>query len=159
MADRYNINGNVLSWASIICKINDERYYGFTDLSYGDKRERVKQWGMARHHAPRGRSHGKYTPEPVKLGGPKSSVHALRTALARLSPDLKSYGDVEFQIVAQYNESDELPLIVVVERCVISGNTSSESESPDPLKEELDIDCMYISRNDLVLFDATEGRP
>jgi len=159
MADRYNINGNAYSWASIVVKINDERYWGFTDLNYGDKRERVKLWGMARHHAPRGRSHGKYSPEPVKLGGPKSSIHALRTALAKQSPDNVSYGDVEFQIVAQYIESDELPLIVVIERCVIVANTSGESESPDPLKEEIEIDPMYIRRNDLVLFDASEGQP
>lgn len=159
MADLYRINGNVLSWASITCKIADERFWGFTDLSYGDKRERVKQYGMARHHAPRGRSHGKYSTEPVKLGGPKSTVHALRETLAQRSPDGISYGDVEFQIVAEYFETDDWPLIVVIEHCVIVGNTSSESESPDPLKEELEIDCMYIRRNEYVLFDATDGQP
>lgn len=159
MADLYRINNNIFSWASIILKANDERFHGFTSLSYGDKRERVKQYGMARHHAPRGRTHGKYTIEPVKLGGPKSTIQALRDSLARLAPDQRSYGDVEFQIHCEYVETGELGISVVIERCVIVGNSTSEDESPDPLKEEIEIDAMLIRRNGLTLFDAMDGQP
>jgi hypothetical protein len=159
MADQWRINNNIYSWASIICKIDDERYYGFTKLSYGDKRERTKVYGMARHYAPRARTHGKYTIEPVKLGGPKSSCQALRAGLAARAPDQISYGDVEFQIVTQYVEADEQSLTVVIERCVIIGNASDESEDPKHLEEDIEIDAMLIRRNGLTLFDSQEGQP
>jgi hypothetical protein len=159
MADALRINGNQFSWGSIVLKIDSERYTGFTSISFADKRERVKAYGMTRHHAPRGRSRGKYTIDPVKLVGWKSSVSAVRAALAARSSDLVSYGDVEFQIVVQYVESDESPLTVLIDGCVWASNSSTDDEGPDPLKEEIEIDAMLIKRNDLVLFDASEGSP
>ncbi len=114
---------------------------------------------MARHQAPRGRSRGKYTVEPVKLTGWKGSIQTLREALAALSQDGISYGDVEFEIVVQYVDSGEAPMTVEIERCVWAGNSSSDEEGPDPLKEEIEIDCMLIRRNGLVLFDSSEGSP
>jgi hypothetical protein len=160
MADTIRVNGNQLSWGSIIVKIDGERIYGFTSISYADKRERVKAYGMGRHHAPRGRSRGKYTVEPVKLGGWKGSVQALRQALADRATDQTSYGDVEFEIVVQYVEpGDEFPIQADIERCVWVGNSSSEEEGADPLKEEIEIDAMLIRRNGLTLFDASQGSP
>jgi len=159
MADELRINNNQHSWGSIILKCDSERYTGFTGISFADKRERVKAYGMTRHHAPRGRSRGKYTIDPVKLTGWKSSIAKLREALAARAADQKSYGDVEFQIVVQYVEYGEVPLTVEIDRCVIVGNSSSDDESPDPLKEEIEIDAMLIRRNGFVLFDASEGEP
>jgi len=159
MADKKRINGNLISWGSIKVKVDGEVFYGFTSLSYGDKRERVKHWGMGKHHAPRGRSKGKYSTEPTKLKGPKGTMQELRAALAARASDGRSYGDVEFEIVALYTESDETPQKVEIERCVMVGNTTSEEESPDPNFEEVEIDCMLIRRNDLVLFDESEGSP
>lgn len=159
MADPIRVNGNSLSWGSIIIKIDAERYTGFTSISFADKRERVKGYGAARHHAPVRRSRGKYTVDPVKLVGWKSSVGALRAALAARSSDGLSYGDVEFDVVVQYTEADEQPQTVHIERCVWASNSSSDEESADPLKEEIELDAMLIRRNDLVLFDATEGQP
>lgn len=93
MSDEIRVNGNVHSWGSII-------------LKYGDARERAKVYGMGRHHAPRGRTRGKYTVEPVTLRGPKGTVQQLRALLAQQAPDGVSYGDVEFQIVVQYTETE-----------------------------------------------------
>lgn len=159
MADELRVNGNQLSWGSITVKLDGERFVGFTSISFADKRERVKAYGMQRHHAPRGRSRGKYTIDPVKLVGWTSSVNALREALAKRANDGKSYGDVEFQIVVQYFESEEAPLTVEIDRCVWSSNSTSNEESPDPLKEEIEIDAMLIRRNGLTLYDASEGEP
>jgi hypothetical protein len=159
MADQIRVNGNILSWGSIKIKIAGEPYYGFNSLSYADKRERVKVYGMGKHQAPRGRSRGKYSTDPVKLGGPKASVQQLREALAAKSTDGVSYGDVEFEIIGSYYESNELPILVQIERCVIVGNSASEEEGADPLKEELEIDCMKIYRNGLTLFDSSAGAP
>lgn len=159
MADALRVNGNMLSWGSITLKLDSERYTGFTSISFADKRERVKGYGSTRHHGPRGRSRGKYTIDPVKLVGWKSSVNALRIGLAARSKDGKSYGDVEFQAVVQYVEDDELPVTVEIDRCVWTSNSSSDEESADPLKEEIELDAMLIRRNGLVLFDASEGEP
>jgi hypothetical protein len=160
MSDLIRVNGNQLSWGSIVLKLDQDVFTGFTGISFADKRERVKAYGMGRHHAPRGRSRGKYTVEAVKLTGWKKSIALFRKQLAARSPDSKSYGDVEFQIVVQYTEpGDDTELTVSIERCVWTGNSSSDEESPDPLKEEIEIDAMLIRRDGLVLFDALQGSP
>lgn len=159
MADQIRVNGNQHSWGSIVVKIDGDRYYGFTAIKYSDSRERVKAYGMGKHHAPRGRSKGKYAVEPVGLTGWKSSIQALREALAAKSSDGNSYGDVEFQIVVQYVETGENPITVELDRCVFTKNTSNEEEGPDPLSEEVELDCMKIRRNGKVLFDESEGSP
>lgn len=162
MSDQIRINGKMHSWASLKLKAANEVYSGFNSISFGDKRERVKGYGMGRHHAPRGRSAGKYTPEPVKVAGPTGSCEAFRQMLAKLAPDGVSIGDVEFEIQLQYVEtlgSSEVPINVVMERCVLSGDTASHEENPDPLKEELEFDTMRIRRNGLTMFDSSEGSP
>jgi hypothetical protein len=159
MSDAIRVNNNQLSWGSITVKVADERFTGFTSISFSDKRERVKAYGMTRHHAPRGRSRGKYTIDPVKFVGWKSTVQSLRESLAAKASDGKSYGDVEFQIVVDYVESDEMGITVVIHKCVWASNSSSDEESADPLKEEIEADAMWIERNGCVLFDASEGTP
>lgn len=157
MSDQIRVNGNQHSWGSIVVKLADERVYGFTSIKYSDSRERVKAYGMGRHHAPRGRSRGKYEVDAVSLTGWKGSVQSLRERLASLAPDGRSYGDVVFQIVVQYIESDDTPITVELEDCVWVKNTTSNEEGPDPLSEEIEIDCMRIRRNGMVLFDESEG--
>lgn len=157
MSDTIRVNGNALSWGSIVCKVDGEPIYGFTSISFADKRERVKGYGMGRHHAPQRRSRGKYSPENIKLAGWRAAMAELRERLAARSPDGLSYGDVEFQIVTTYFESDETPLVVVAERCVYVGSSATDEEGPDLLKEEAEIDPMFIRRNGLVLFDNSEA--
>lgn len=157
MTDRIYVNDNQLSWGSIICKVAEVRIYGFTSLTFSDKREREKAYGMGRHQGPRGRSRGKYTADPVKLGGYRAAVAELRKTLAEKSADGKSYGDVEFQVVATYFENDELPLIVVAERCVWISNNATDEEGAGNLKEEIEVDPMFIRRNGMVLFDNSEA--
>lgn len=158
-SDRIRVNGNVLSWGSLVLKANGERYYGFNSLTFADKRERVKLYGMGPHQAPRGRSRGKYSTDPVKLGGPPSSFQILREGLAEFSNDGISYGDVEFEITLEAVEIAERPLLVQIERCVWTANSNSYEEGADPLKEEIEIDCMKIYRNGLTLFDSSQGAP
>jgi hypothetical protein len=157
--DPIRINGNQLGWGSILAKVGGNVITGFTSIKYSDSRERVKAYGMGRHHAPRGRSPGKYQVDPVTLKGWKGSVQALREALASAAPDGISYGNVEFELVVQYVEADDKPITVHLERCVITKNTADEEESADPLSEEIEIDCMKIRRNEMTLFDSTGGAP
>lgn len=157
MADEIRVNGNQHSWGSITVKVNEERFFGFTAIGFSDSRERVKAFGMGRHHAPRGRSRGKYDVEPVSLTGWKGSMQQLRKALADAGSNAETYGDTIFQIVVQYVEADDTPITVELEDCVWTKNTTSDEEGPDPLKEEAEIDCMRIRRNGLVLFDPSDG--
>lgn len=155
MSDEIRVNGNLHSWGSIVARVNDERFYGFTAINYGDSRERVKGHGMGRHQAPRGRSRGKYDTEEVTLTGFKGSMAQLRQALAD-AEGTTTFGDIEFQIVVQYIEDDDTPITDELDRCVYTGTTASNEEGPDPLKEEIKIDCMLIRWNGLTLFDNSE---
>lgn len=159
MADEIRVNGNVHSWGSITVKVDGDPFHGFTSIGYGDARERSKVYGMGRHHAPRGRTRGKYTTDPVTIKGPKSSVDALCAALAQRSTSGTSYGDVPFQIVVQFTETEETPITVEIEDCVITKISASHEEGPDVLVDEIEADCMKIRRNGKVLFDESEGSP
>jgi len=156
MSDDLRVNGNQVSWGSLTVKVDGARLFGFTAISFADSRERVKAYGMGRAQAPRGRSRGKYATEPVGLTGWKVAIQALRKSLADAG-DGVSYGDTVFQIVLQYTEGEEAPITVEIEDCVFTKNTTSDEEGADPLKDEIEIDCMRIRRNGLVLFDASEG--
>lgn len=98
---------------------------------------------------------GKYAVDPVKLAGPPSSFHAMRAALASAAGS-KQYGDAEFEIVVQYVEEGEEAITIQLEGCVWTGNTSSNEEGADPLKEEIELDARRITRNDLALYDETD---
>lgn len=159
MADEQRINGTMYSWSSIYAKFDGERYYGFKSISYGDSRTRTKAYGSARHHAPRGRTAGKYEVDPVAVSFEKKSAQALRKALAAKSADGKAYGNVPFEIVIQFDEPDEADTIThTLETCVWGKNAASNEEGPDPLYEDLEFDCMSIDWGDgLRLYDSTEG--
>ncbi len=158
MSDEIRVNGNLHSWGSITVKVDGDRFFGFTSIGYSDSRERVKAYGMGRAQAPRGRSRGKYATEPVTLAGAKGSMQQLRKALADAGGSgSTSYGDTVFQIVVQYVEADDTPITDEIEDCVWVKNTASNEEGPDPLVDEIEIDCLRIRRNNLVLFDESEG--
>ena len=153
MSDDIRVNGKIHSWGSITLKIGEERFTGVTAISYGDSRERVKAYGMARSQAPRGRSRGKYSTDPVVFTCHKSTAQLIRQKLAEEGGG-EGYGDVEFQIVVEYFEASDEPITVEIEDCVYTKSSSSEQEGPDPLTEDVECDCMLIRRNGLVLFDA-----
>lgn len=157
MSDQIEVNGSQFSWGSIEVKLDGEVFTGFTKIAYGDSRERTKAYGMGRHHAPRGRSRGKYATDPVQLTGWKGSVQTLREALASKSADGNSYGDVEFEITVSYIEADETPMLVEIRRCVWAKSAASNEEGPDPLSEEIEIDCMFIVRNGKTLYEPRPG--
>lgn len=159
MSDQVRINGNIYSWGSITVKVAGEIYYGFTSITYADKRERTAVYGMGKHQAPRAKTRGKYSVDPVKLKGPKDSFDALRAQLASLSASGVSFGDFEFQITVQYVEDDETPITDTLNRCSYVGTSGSFEEGADAMMEEVEIFCMSILWNGLTLFDSTGGAP
>lgn len=159
MSDQIRVNGNGYGWGSIVLKIGDERIYGITEISYGDKRERAKGYGAARHHAPILRSPGKYTTEPVVIKGYTHTIQNIRDMLAAQAPDEISYGNVESTIAVQYVEAGLGPQHHQIERCVISDDKQGMTEGPELGMAELQLDCMLIRRNGLTLFDSTQEVP
>lgn len=158
MSDPIRINGNVHDWGSIVAKLLNEPWNGFTSISYGDSRESVKLYGMGKHQAPRGRTRGKYVTDPVVVKMPKGTAQLFIDALARQAPDGISYGDVEFDFQVQFIAS-ETPITVLIKRCKVIKDTSSHEEGGDPLFDELTFDCMQITRNGKTLFDSSTGAP
>jgi hypothetical protein len=159
MADQVRINGNIYAHGSIVFKINGERYGGFKDISFGDKRERVRVPGMNKAHKSRGVTSGKYSCDETKVKGPISSCQAVREALAKLAPDGVSYGSVSVPIVVQWVEenSNQTPHTVELNDNYITAFATAHSESADNDDEEMTINTDHIIRDGLTLFDASEG--
>lgn len=153
MANEVRINGNTLSWGSTICRINGISQNWLTSISYSDKRERAVVYGMGRHHAPRGRTLGKYSVENGKLKGPKGDVQGFLDYLATLSPNGQSFGDSRFDVVLQFIEAEQA-VTVELEDCRVVGVSASDEESAEALQDEVEISIMRVRRNGKTLFDS-----
>jgi len=152
------VNGNDFSWGSIVFKVDGELFDGFTKISYSHKRTRTKGYSAGRHHAPTHRSSGKYEPDQVKVTGYKSEIATLRAALARRSASGTSYGNVEFEGVVQFEESNEFHQDDL-SRLTWSEEGVDHEENTDLLTEEITFDTMGIKRDGLTLYDDTDGAP
>jgi hypothetical protein len=153
MGDQLRVNGNIVSYGSIKAKIDSDLFVGFTSIGFAHKRERTFVYGMTPDQAPRARTRGKYTAEPIKLKGPKSTFQAMRQALAAKSGDGRSYGDVEFPVVLQLIEQEESHTIEF-DRCVFTGASNSFEEGAEALMEEVELSCFHIIEDGLTLFSG-----
>lgn len=158
MSDSIRVNGNVLSWASLGFKIDGDRYYGFKSINFAEALEQVLVHGMGRHYAPRARTAGKYTPEPIKLMGEVNSLKIIRGVLAAQAADQRSYGTVEFECFLEGVEAEQT-ITAEFLRCKWAKNTGNFEETPEALYEEIELSTMQIVRDGLTLFNATEGSP
>jgi len=158
MADEQRINGNMYQHSSIVLKLDNERFFGFKSISYGDAREYGKAYGAARHAGPRGRTSGKYSTEPVAVSMEKKSAKALRDALAARSSSGTSFGNVEFQIVVQYEEGTDV-ITDTIDRCRWTKTAGKSEEGPEPIYEDIEFDCMFILWNGKALYDDGAGNP
>lgn len=152
MANEVRINGNTLSWGSVICRVNGQPQNWPTSISYAEKRERGVVYGMGRHHAPRGRTSGKYSVENPKMKGPRSDVQGFLEYLAQLA-DGSSYGDARFDVVLQYVEEGQ-SVTVEIEDCRIVGVSSSDDEGTEALQDEVEIQAMRLRRNGKSLYST-----
>lgn len=158
MADEFRLNGHALSWGDLVFKIGNEKYRGFTAVSYDEKIERSLVYGMGKDHAPQGKTAGKYVPGAVKVKGRKSSVIRVRQALAALSPNGRSYGVPVFEASLQGISagSNQAEIDTQFRRCQYAERSVSYEENADPLMEELIIVTEAIVENGLTLFDSSE---
>lgn len=155
MGDAVRVNGQMISWQSVTLKIGVEKYTGFTAVEYGDKRERSLAYGAGKHGAPRGKSAGKYTPDPLVITVWKSTAKAILADLAALATDGKSYGNVSTDIVVSFVEPSDATVIVEALGCTLQEMAASHEEGPEGLNEKLTFQPMRIKRDGKSLYDGT----
>jgi hypothetical protein len=156
MSDEIRINGIAHSWGSTKLKIAGERYSGITSISYSDKLEVAKGYGMGLAQRPRARSRGKYVPEQVVMKVYTSTAQEIRNMLADRG-DGVSYGTEEVEIVLQYIEDGETPITVEFELCRLVEDGSSDEEGGDVLSVEIKWDTMGIRRNGKTLYEESQS--
>lgn len=158
--DTIAVNGNSESWGYLVLKANDERFYGWTKITFGDKLTEALGYSSGRAHAPTRRSQGKYEVEPVKVTGYPDAVQAFRDYIAKLSPTGNSYGagapEWEATLFAVLPGSDR-PRQVDFRACKWIENTGDHEESPELLKEDFAFQPRWIERDGKVLFDDSDG--
>lgn len=156
MADLVRVNGNDLSWGSIIVKVGDVPFYGFTEVSYGDKRTREYGYGLGRHHAPRSKSAGKYEPDMLVIKGHKRSVSALLDALQALAEQqgFSSFADAQFQTVVQYIENDA-EHTDIIDGCTVESVKDAHTEGPGLLMQDIEARPMTVERDGKVMFSRS----
>jgi len=160
--DDRRINGAAFSWSSTTWKIGSSRINGFKSINYKDQRDRSPVHGSAKHHAPRGHTAGKYTAEPATATVEVETADAIRAALAKEAGDAKSFGNVEFEVSIQFEESrGGTPKISthLLHRCTWREAANKSEEGTEALYEEIAFHVTSIERNGVTLYDGTEGAP
>lgn len=157
MADLQLVNGVQISWGSLKFKLDGTPYWGITSVAYGDAMEVAKSYGIGRHMGPRGRSAGKYTPDPLVLSVATATAEEIRAQLAQQSPSGNSFGRPIVPAVLQYVELDETPITVEFEQVRLVKCSVSHQEGAETLNEDLEFDVMRLRRNARVLWDDRKG--
>jgi hypothetical protein len=162
MADVQRINGNAYSWSSIVIKLDGQRFFGITSITFNDKLEVGYGYGQGRHFAPLSRTGGKYSCDESKIVMRTSSFADFQEYLKTRSPDGISIGFPEWTVDSQWVEPNQLalsPMQAVLSRCRLTGVNQSQEQSTDETTVELAVSVMYIVRNGATLFDASRGFP
>lgn len=160
--DERRINGNAMSWASVTWKIGDLRVNGFKAINYKDSRERSPVKGAGRHQAPRGQTSGDYSCEPGTATVEKETAQLIRDALAAKAADSKSFGNVEFEVVVQYEElRGGTPKVITDElhRCFWRESATKAEAGPEAIYEEIAFTVTSIDWGGKSLYDGTAGAP
>lgn len=149
------INGNMFSWASVTIRVNATLVSAIKSITYGDSRERSKGYGQGRHFGPIGQTSGKYTTDKVVCEIEKGELQALRQAIADASGS-GSFGDLEFQIVVQYEEPDRGVITDEINGCTWGKNSASTNDGGDPNYESVEFDCLSIKWDGLTLYSEAQ---
>lgn len=155
MSDALRVNGNQLDWGSGKFKIDGALYSGVTAIEYSDGLEVGLAYGMGRHHGPRGRTAGKYTPEPLVVTCWESTAKSIRDDLALKAPDGRSFGRVVVPITVQYIEADDAIVTVDAQECRLVKIETSHEEGPEGLQKKLTFSVMRYVYDGLTLYDSS----
>jgi hypothetical protein len=153
MGDTVRIQGNPHDWGSTIFKIASERYFGFSSIGWGEKRNRKPVFGSGRSRRPRGQTNGKYEPGTIKIKGEKAMILQLKEDLARLSASGRSYGDPKVPIVLQYIEYGQKPITEAFYNCAFISQDNQNEDNEDPITDEVEFTFEYHTTNGLHLYE------
>lgn len=153
MSDSVLINGKLFAWPSAKLKVAGEEFTGITAIKFGHALNSALAYGMGRAHAPRGRTGGKYEPEPIVLTMFVDSMVALQSRIAKLSKSGKSYGAPIFQMSLSFVEEGLDPVFVEFVDCKYQKESGSTEETAEATKYDVEIQPMRIKINGLYLFD------
>lgn len=156
MADQVKINGLQISWASFKAKIGGVPYSGISSIEFSDGVEQELAYGTGRHQAPRGKTRGKYVPEPLVMTVYNSTAEAIRKDLASKAGG-RGISSVSVPIVLQFVEKDDSIVTIEALESTLVKNESSHEEGPAALTEKLTWRPMRILRNGVSLYDSTEA--
>ncbi len=157
MAGRILENGKQYSWGSVrlILANGTIEIEGYSEITWGQKRNRTKGRGQGRHQAPQVRSNGEYDVDNVKFAFRVDHADELRDRLAELAPDRRSYGDVEFEIMVQLVE--EKVSTLEFRQATVAGEGGSYKSGPEGMMEELEFDIMRALKNGKTLYNSSEA--
>lgn len=161
MADKQRINGNQYDFGSVSLKIADEPIYGFTSLSWSQKRERAKGYGAGKDRTPKGQTGGRVTYEPLKIKVRRDTANEIKLLLAAAASDGQSYGNAAVPVVAQWveDETNQLPHTVEFFDCTYQSESPSTEEEGGA--DEIEIEFSYMKLDETIagkkvtLYDAT----
>lgn len=148
--DNVRINGNQYDQGSTELKIRNNPIYGYSAISWSQKRERAKSISTGKDRKPKGRTRGKITYENLKLTVRRDTASAIKLMLAEVAADGQAYGEVDdTPIILQYIEtgSNQKPVTVEFSECaLVSESGSSEEDGADMVDLEFD----YMSLDETI---------
>lgn len=151
MSDSILINGFTYSWSSVMFEANGDIYTGIKAISFADKIEEGKGYGLGRSFGPVSRTAGQYSCEDGKVTMRLDSWQAFSVALGQLSL-IGSFGAAEFHGSVQWVEPALGAVTRELERCRVIGVSSSAEQNTDEATVELTISMMRIRYDGLTLF-------
>lgn len=156
MGDAARVNGVQFGWSSLKLKIDGEPFTGIKSIDYGDSVEQGLAYGMGRHFAPRGRTRGKYVPDPLVIEAFEASAQEIENLLDKKAGG-RGIANVPVTIVIQFIERDETPVTVEALECTFVKNEVALAEGPDPSTRKITFQPMRYRRNGVALYDTTEA--
>lgn len=131
------VNGTRHEWTSIEIKVKGQIVLGVKELSYNDKLEPTKVYGV--HAQPLGRTRGVYSAE--------ASITLLLDEANTLIQTLgDGFKEQVFDITCAYSEGSSTITDEII-GCRIKGLDQSLSQGSDATARKFDLDVMYIVWN------------
>jgi hypothetical protein len=149
-------DGTSYSRASVRLIVVDAIIQFVGEVSHSQKLESAFGYGMNRSQGPMAQSAGKLTPGGLKLKGFKGGVQKMRELVAELSESGTCYGTPMFPLFIQYIDANESPIDEEFFNCKWEEESSSITDSPDCLQDELSFTFWRKKTNGLSLHDDSE---
>jgi hypothetical protein len=149
-------DGTSYSRASVRFIFIDEIVQFVGEVSSSHKLETALGYGMNLAQGPIVQSAGKYVPGGLKVKGFKGGVQKMREKVAAMSPSGTSYGAPMFPVLIQYIDANESPIDEEFRNCKWEEESSTVTDSPDCLQDELSFTFWTKKTNGLSLHNDAE---